>query len=217
MPEWWNGSHSRLKICRLYGREGSSPSSGTFNFIEVLMSNPLNIDFSSFFKKDPKFNPERDPESGKPIPKEVIKAPESDLIFTSVNEIKSDSSLGTILKNIQDELAPDDPFSEYEVPPIHEYKLKGKKVYFTHFKNDKDEYVLMTCLIKQTKNRGQTVLNQGEVDAFMKSHSDKGLDGTMTIEQFNTHYKSDCVEVDVDFGVGDDDFSDQNMRIIREE
>ena len=29
MPEWWNGIHSRLKICRLQGHTGSSPVSGT--------------------------------------------------------------------------------------------------------------------------------------------------------------------------------------------
>ena len=29
MPLWWNGRHSRLKICCPYGRAGSSPASGT--------------------------------------------------------------------------------------------------------------------------------------------------------------------------------------------
>ena len=29
MPEWWNGIHSRFKICRLQGHTGSSPVSGT--------------------------------------------------------------------------------------------------------------------------------------------------------------------------------------------
>ena len=29
MPLWWNGRHSRLKICCLHKRAGSSPASGT--------------------------------------------------------------------------------------------------------------------------------------------------------------------------------------------
>ena len=29
MPMWWNGIHYRLKICRPFGIEGSSPSIGT--------------------------------------------------------------------------------------------------------------------------------------------------------------------------------------------
>ena len=29
MPLWWNGRHSRLKICCLHERAGSSPASGT--------------------------------------------------------------------------------------------------------------------------------------------------------------------------------------------
>ena len=33
MPEWWNGRHSRLKICRIQKRTGSSPVSGTINYI----------------------------------------------------------------------------------------------------------------------------------------------------------------------------------------
>lgn len=123
---------------------------------------------------------------------------------------------------------PQDFSSNYSLEPIHEYKLIGKKVYFTHFKGPTDEYVMMTNLIKETKAAGSIVLNQEEVDAFWRSHWAKGLkEGTMSVDQFNTHYKSECREVgQLDengriipgtLGIGDVDFKDQHMKIIREE
>lgn len=141
-------------------------------------------------------------------------------------------------KNVTEKMAEDEENSNiglpqgigqnYSLEPIHEYKLIGKKVYFTHFKGPTDEYVMMTNLIKETKAAGTIVLNQQEVDEFWKSHWDKGLsEGTMSVDQFNTHYKSLCVEVgQLDqngmiipgtLGIGDVDFKDQHMKIIREE
>lgn len=43
-PWWWNGRHGRLKICCSQGREGSSPSRGT--------KETTNLVVSIFFGRD---------------------------------------------------------------------------------------------------------------------------------------------------------------------
>lgn len=116
-------------------------------------------------------------------------------------------------------------FEDYTCDIKAEYKLRGYPVYFTHFKSKpgaahKDEYVMMTNLIKKTKDKGSVVLNQEEVDSFWKQHFARGLsEGTMSLLQFESSYKKDCDPIPFSDGIyfADDDFSTQHMKIIREE
>ena len=45
MRLWWNGIHYRLKICRPYGIEGSSPSSRTNSIFMMISSSPSRSAF----------------------------------------------------------------------------------------------------------------------------------------------------------------------------
>lgn len=138
MPEWWNGRHNRLKICRTSVHEGSTPSLGTnFLIIGVIMSKQFGTNNAS------RIIPISEPIKYPPNKKYKKKATPKLLTFDDI-EI-GDNFIGIYHDN-------DKSTCRCKCTIIDKYKL-GKQTFF-----DQNEFIF--CIINEQLDKYQTELTQ---------------------------------------------------------